>query len=266
MNQEKKNEISADFEALLRRVGLTEKEVQVYLTLLELGPAPVRNIAVKSRINRGTTYEVLKALIDRGLVSYFEKTRHQHFMAEDPSKLLALVEYRTRELAKTKDQLSELLPLLEERQGKGAGRPRVRFFEGSRGVRTILEDVLETMRDHDEKLYRVYSFADVRDHLYVGFRDFVDRRIKLGIRVKTIALGPGGKLWGLDERRWLKGAEGALTYQLLYADKFAMISLDESGNPVTSLVEDPKIAETQRVIFDTLWSLLGTKAEHDPRS
>jgi sugar-specific transcriptional regulator TrmB len=266
MTQDKKTEITSDFEVLLRRIGLNEKEVQIYLTLLELGPSPVRSIAVKSRINRGTAYEILKSLIDRGLVSYFEKTRHQHFAAEDPSKLLALVEYRSRELIQTKAQLVEILPLLEGRQGKPGGRPRVRFFEGTRGVRTILEDVLETMRDQEEKLYRVYSFADVREHLYVGFRDFVDRRIKLGIHVKTIALGPGGKLWGLDERRWLKGADGALTYQLVYADKFAMISLDEGGNPVTSLVEDPKIADTQRVIFDNLWGLLGPGAEREPNS
>lgn len=260
METKRIGQFPTDFDVILRRIGLNEKETVIYLTLLELGPSPVRSIAVKSGINRGTAYEILKSLISRGLVSYFEKTRHQYFAAESPDKLLALVELRSRELEKTRRDLAELMPLLEAQRGTNAARPRVRFFEGTRGVRTILEDVLEIMRAQPEKLYRVYSFADVREHLYVGFRDFVDRRVKLGIRVKTIALGAGGKLWGLDERRWLRSAGGALTYQLIYANRFAMISLDENNQPVAALVEDPKIAQTQRLIFDNLWDLLGPEA------
>ena len=255
-----------NFELVLGRIGLNDKEITIYVTLFELGPSPVRSIAVKSGINRGTTYEVLKGLIHRGLVSYFQKTRHQYFAAEEPQKLLALSELRSRELVQTQRELTELIPLLEARRGTNAAQPRVRFFEGTRGIRTILEDVLETMKKETDKSYRVYSFADVREHLYVGFRDFVDRRVKFGIRVRTIALGPGGKLWGLDERRWLKGAEGALTYQILYANKFAMISLDENDQPVAALVEDPKIAQTQQLIFDNLWELLGPSVEPKKRS
>lgn len=256
MNQSEGSQIPAEIALVLKRIGLTEKEAAIYLALFELGPSPVRSLAARSGINRGTTYEILKSLIDRGLVSYFHKVRHQFFTAENPAKLQSILENRSRELAQAQRELQELLPMLASRAGQNAGRPRVRFFEGASGIRTMLEDVLTTMAAEKEKEYRVYSFADVREHLYTGFRDFAERRVKLGIRVKAIALGPGGKLWGLDERRWLPGDEHDLTYQIIYAGKFAMISLDDRGQPIGALVEDQRVARTQQLIFDRLWETL----------
>jgi len=255
--QNEKAAASADL--ALKRVGLADKEVKVYLALIELGPSPVRSIAARSGINRGTTYEVLKSLIDLGLVSYFHKVRHQYFAAEHPSKLQALLASRSRELSQAQRELQEIIPILAGRTSVDTGRPRVRFFEGASGIRTMLEDVLSIMATEPNKEYRVYSFADVREHLYTGFRDFAERRVKLGIRVRVIALGPGGKLWGLDERRWLPGDEHDLTYQIIYAGKFAMISLDDRDQPIGALVEDQRVAKTQQLIFDRLWATLSDK-------
>ena len=51
-----------NIEKTLEQLGLTSKESRVYLTLLELGPTAIRNIAERAGINRGTTYESLKKL------------------------------------------------------------------------------------------------------------------------------------------------------------------------------------------------------------
>ena len=247
---------AAKIELGLNKIGLDEKERATYLALFELGPSPVRAIATKSGINRGTTYEVLKKLIELGLVSYFQKTRHQYFVAEDASKLAALLELRAEELTQTKRAVAEIIPLLSARSTAMSRAPRVRFLEGAAGIRTILEDVLDTMKRDPKHEYRVYSSADVREHLYASFSDYSQKRAKLGIKVRTISIGAGGKLWGLDERRWLEAAGHAPTYQIIYAGKLAMISLDDQERPVGAIIEDPHTAETQRIIFDQLWSML----------
>ncbi|MFH0829440.1 MAG: helix-turn-helix domain-containing protein [Candidatus Kerfeldbacteria bacterium] len=247
---------SRKVEFTLARMGLNEKEIATYLAMLSLGPSPVRSIAQKTGVNRGTTYEVLRGLIRFGLVSYFHKTRHQYFVAEDPVKLEALVGLRQNELDQTKRLVSDIVPMLSARPAPTASIPRVRFFEGPAGIRTILEDVLETMQRQKSKEYYVYSSADVREYLYASFHDFSKKRVKLDIRVKTISIGPGGKLWGLDERRWLPGEERSPTYQIIYNGKIAMISVDKEERPVGVILEDPHIATTQRIIFERLWSTL----------
>lgn len=251
---------SKRIELALSRLGLNEKEIATYLAMLAIGPSPVRSIARKTGINRGTTYEILRGLIIRGLVSYFHKTRHQYFSAEDPSKLEALVELKRNELEQTGKLVTEIIPLLAAASAPAAHAPRVRFFEGPAGIRTILEDVLETMQRQDRKEYYVYSSADVREYLYASFHDFSKKRVKLGIRVKTISIGAGGKLWGLDERRWLPVEEHSPTYQIIYDARIAMISVDEDeGRAIGVIIEDPRAATTQRIIFEQLWAKLAPR-------
>ncbi|MCK5266986.1 MAG: helix-turn-helix domain-containing protein, partial [Spirochaetes bacterium] len=67
-------------EKSLRKFGLKDKEIKIYLTLLTLGPSSVRKIALEANINRGTGYDILKKLIEMGLVSHYEKKSYQYFV------------------------------------------------------------------------------------------------------------------------------------------------------------------------------------------
>ena len=60
---------------LLKEFGFKEKEATVYLGLLELGEAKVHDIALKAKISRSTTYEILEKLAEEGMVVSFEKNK-----------------------------------------------------------------------------------------------------------------------------------------------------------------------------------------------
>ena len=55
---------------ILAKLGLSEKEAKVYVTCLEIGPASVRSIAQAAGVNRGTTYDIIRSLQQRGLAAY----------------------------------------------------------------------------------------------------------------------------------------------------------------------------------------------------
>ena len=74
-------------ESILKKIGLNDKEIRVYLTCLKLGPSSVRKIADNSEVNRGTAYDILRSLISLGLVTYYHQDKHQYFIAEDPARL-----------------------------------------------------------------------------------------------------------------------------------------------------------------------------------
>ena len=50
----------------LKSLDLSDREIAIYLALLELGPASIRDIAAKADVNRGSTYETLKTLVKNG--------------------------------------------------------------------------------------------------------------------------------------------------------------------------------------------------------
>src|SRR3989338_7097948 len=246
-----------DTQTLLQQFGLTDKESAVYLSLIKLGPSAVRLLAQEAQGNRGTTYDILKNLISQGLVSYYNKESHQYFAAERPEKLVLALEQKQKDLETVKEKIHQNLPELQLLFGQKGGKPLMKLYEGTKGIRQILEDVLNTVGKAEDKTYYVYSSSSVRQNVYHSMPDFSDRRIKKKIKVKTISLGPGGQLVGMDERKWLSSAKNDLaTYELIYGGKVVHISLDNSENPVGVMIENTGIYETQKLIFEFNWSKL----------
>lgn len=241
---------------ILNRLGLNDKESGVFLALVKLGPSPVRTIAREAKVNRGTTYDTLKHLLQQGIVSYYHREKHQYFVAEPPERLLELTEDRISQEQATQRELEQALPELTQLYATPGEKPAVRYFEGFRGAKAILRDVLAVMSRVEPKEYFVYSSLDLRQALYHEFPNFTDERVKRGIRVRTIAIGAGGSLYGLDERRWLTRKESAPTFVLIYDGKVAIIGLDANRNLMGIQIESRAIAETEKMIFLSLWEKL----------
>lgn len=245
-------------QSLLKNFGLNEKETAVYTALIQLGPSPVRAVALKSKVNRGTTYDILKSLIDQGLVTYYNQETKQYFVAESPEKLITALEDKQKQLETVKQDIKEVLPELQSLFEYEGGRPTVKLYEGRKGVKQILEDVLNSLAGAKDKTYYVYSSADLRKDVYEAMPEFSKKRVAKKIQVKTISLDEGGQLVGMDERKWLASGKKNLraTYELIYNGKVAHISLASSDNPIGVVIENEAVYETQKLIFEFLWKKL----------
>lgn len=239
----------------LKKLGFSDKEAKVYLALLYLGPSSVRKLAEYSGLNRGTSYDALKWLQDQGVVSFYNKESKQYFVAENPDKLQEILRNQEIELKDVKRQLDGVVPELQALYNNGGNRPVARYFEGEE-LKKILEDVLSVCEQESEKMYRIYSVEGLRKYLYKDFPTFSDARIGKGIAVKAIAVGEGGELRGLDERKWLKTIVKTPTYIFIYPGKTAYISLNAHKEAIGVVIENEGVFETQKQIFDSLWGLL----------
>lgn len=242
-------------EGILKKIGLNDKEIKVYLACLKLGPSSVRKLAKQAEINRGTTYDILKSLQELGLISYYHQDKHQYFIAEDPSKLKDVLEQKQQQLKETKTQIEEIIPQLQLIHDNAGDKPVAKYYEGEGGIKTILQDVLKVCGSGSKEYY-VYSSSTIKKYLYSAYRSFSAERIKTNIKVKSISIGPGGSTVGLDERRWLTKKESAPTYILIYNNKMAMISVDIDDKPIGVIIEDKNIYQTQKMIFEFVWAKL----------
>lgn len=236
----------------LQKLGFSDKMSNVYVGLLRLGPSSVREVAENTGINRGTVHELLKNLREKDLVGFYEKDSKQYFVAEDPGRLNVLLSKQVEDLQEVKKDIDQLVPELKSLHDKGGERPVARYFEKER-IHEILEDVLEVCEQTGEMQYRIYSAAGIREYMYGGFETFSDARLAKGIAVKVIAIGKGGELRGLDERKWLDISSQTQTYIIIYPGKTAYISLDAKQKPVGVVIENAGVYETQKNIFDSLW-------------
>lgn len=249
-----------EIQVILKNFGLSQKEIAVYLALIELGPSSVRDISAKSKINRGTSYDILKSLIEIGIVSYYNKESKQYFMAEPPEKLLGAIDQKKEDLEEVRKNLENSLPLIKTLFEKQGGKPSVKLYEGSKGIKQILEDVLLSTSQSSEKEYYLYSSSTAEDRksIYADMPDFSKKRINKKISVKIISMGEGGQLAGLDERKQMPidGKEVKSTHEIIYAGKVAHISLDDKENPVGVLIQNEAIYQTQKKIFEFNWNKL----------
>lgn len=127
----------------LQQFGLDEKEAKVYLALLELGPAPIPNIARKSGVKRTSVYDILERLIKLGFVTMMTKKKHRVYSAEEPEKIKKFWLEQQKETKEKIQDLDKILPELKSLFNISAIlRPKIKFFEGIEEIKKVFEDIL----------------------------------------------------------------------------------------------------------------------------
>lgn len=114
---------------------LNDKEAEVYVTSLQLGPAPVSTIARHMRKNRVTVYSILKSLMARGIAKSSTKGSTAHYSVIDAETL-------GKRLQQKVDRLQQMVPDLMALTSKIDSHVKTQFFEGLEGLKTVYAKIL----------------------------------------------------------------------------------------------------------------------------
>ncbi len=239
-------------------LGFGEKEAQVYLALLQLGPSTTTEIARIAKINRTTAYPILESLAKDGLINFVGETKIQKFVAENPEKVISFLEDKVQQdqdnLKKAQSLLPELLSVYNFKQ-----KPKVKFYEGIEQVR---EAFLDTLNAKGEILAYAVG-TDMFDALGEEyFKSYFKRRTEKNIRVRVIAPDDS------DSRAVIRNDDSELRQSLLIpSDKFYFsIETNIYNNTVmvaswlekfAVIIESTEIANFHKKMFELAW--LGAK-------
>lgn len=127
----------------LRKLGLKEKEVEVYLAGLELGPTTVQNIAKKAGVSRPTTYEILEVLKEKGLFGETKQQKKRYFIAQSPEKILSILRLQKRELEEKEREFIRIIAALDTKYGS-KDKSGIQVFKGVEGLEVLKEQLLFT--------------------------------------------------------------------------------------------------------------------------
>lgn len=242
----------------LQKLGLREKEVAVLLVLLEHGPMLVAAIAKASKLNRTTTYGLLKELAEHGLVTSAKKDGATRYQSISPDLLPAYIERRGKDLLDTKDEIAKLIPQVKLLRAKGSALPKVQFFEGIEGVQQAYEDKIEGNVGK-----RLYEFTGM-DQAYEKLGPFIQYFIKKRVATKTYSeyIAPDTPFArteaDLDEKYYRKvkfiPPQFAMETEISIYDNKVSLTSFSAEHPVSVLIEDENIARTMKKIFDYVQS------------
>ncbi len=243
-----------DIKQSLIELGLTAKEIDVYLSMLEVGPSSVQDIAKKAGVNRSTTYVMIEGLKKHGLVSTYEKGKKVFFVAENPDRLVQVVNEQIGLLSAKRERVSAVLPRLLAIFNASDEKPKVRFFEGDETIDMIRMDVAGFRSP-------VWNFFAVDENLKKVSSINEQKRIELSVKVPgsrvMMAIKPGVMPQYMDrsnkEIRTINYEDFPFSGEItIVADRVYIVNVQ--ARSIGFIVENREISDLFRAMYQAAWN------------
>lgn len=240
----------------LLRIGLTEGEAKVYLSLLELGSSTVGPIVKKTGVAYSNVYDILNRLIEKGLASFIIKSKTKYFQAVGPGNLYDYLEKKEQDIVNQKNSLKKILPELIKLQGQ-LPTPEAEIFSGIKGLKSAYEKFFGTIHRNDiYYFFYIYkeSYGEKADRFYWSmFKAFVEHT---PIKTLGIANEEYRNSWFVRNMKKFNMTMRYVPYPTagnvdIYQDKILIVSWEPE--PIAFLIKAQSVADDFRVYFHQVW-------------
>ncbi len=238
---------------VLSSLGLSPNEAKVYESLLNIGKAPINEIALESNVHRRNVYDSTEKLLKKGLVSEEFDSGKRFFKPVSPERLVSIL--KEKETA-----VDSILPGLQKKFAKSVAKEEAVMYAGIEGVKTYLQDILNV----GEPAYFIGAKAFWLDpRLQYFLPKFEKQRVKKRIHLKHIfdhevrSLAPGILKLKFNDYRFFPPEFSSSTAIDIFGDRVVSFYGLSPGKlpeePVQFTIVSEKIAEGYRKFFEFMW-------------
>jgi len=243
---------------VLKKMELSESEIDIYWLALENGPIPVGKLAKKTRISRPNLYKVMENLEKKGLGSFSSKDRYKRkFIASSPSVIFAMFRDKLKHFKKVENEMKNAIPDLLSLFKQGEAKTKVQVLYGKEDFVRIFWQILE------EEKTEIVFIGSVTDFInFISWqeeRGWIQKRIKNGTLIKALVFpGVDTKILKdsdsieLRETRILKDIDFFNTSFQVFANK---VIIWQPKTPLAILIEDEYITKMFKSIFQKIWDV-----------
>lgn len=247
----------------LHKINLTDKEIAVYLALLEHGNLSASEISRYSLLNRTTVYDNIKLLLQKGLVYNFTKKEIKYFTAATPEKILDILEKEIKKKQEIKNNFLDVLPTLNTLYQTKVTKTKIQTADSGAGLKELYLSMYKSGKYPDEGL-EFASWHTFKDVVPQDLRiELQDLRAKNNIWVRQIVIeNEYTKNWSdpdaankrLKKIRLIPD-EWQSNYWAnyeIFGDKMIILNLDE--NLVQGImIENHALVSLTKIMFEALW-------------
>ncbi|MBI3619182.1 hypothetical protein HY213_04095 [Candidatus Peregrinibacteria bacterium] len=240
--------------AELLKIGLSNEEARVYLACLEINGGPVSVIAKKAGVHRVSCYHTLENLLEKRLLSQYNKNGVKYFAPEPPEQLLTLAEEKVN-FAKG------LLPELRSLASTLGFKPKIRFYDGQDGVEKVFTESLAAKGE----ILGYTNLKSVTTFFPNFFESYTHEKLRRTIKTRYLSPTTVESVHVLD--RFLPATYDANLIEILLVNReqflfenevlifnnsVGIVSLDEN-ELLGLIVESSTFARTMKAVFDLAW-------------
>ncbi|MGB0757207.1 MAG: TrmB family transcriptional regulator [Patescibacteria group bacterium] len=240
---------------LLRKIGLNDTAIAIYLYLLEQKKATILDVSRATKVARTSVYNNIELLKEWNLVGEAIEGTKKYLYAESPSNLVNAV--RMKE--KIAQQAAELLlPTFE----KDRYESKIQFGYGEEGFRKFAYDMLESGEKDVRQIINSKSLFTYSNNKFL--QKHWDERKKRGIAVKILMKSSDKKFISADTNtiknieylRQIKFLPTQITIDtsfIIYGDYITFFAPPEEG--YVFRFQSNSFVSTIKSIFDYLWDV-----------
>lgn len=240
-----------ELDPVLKRLDLTDTEINLYKTLLREGEGTASALAKQADIHRRLAYDKVASLQEKGLVSYVDRENKRIYKPTDPHRLEELVEDRREQLNELEHQVQDLLPELMTHFEAETDDREVRVLEGKDAIKQLFNDQL---RKADDTIYLMGSPRESEELLKYFLPSWTERRRDKGITIKGVfehrmrdEVGEHGPI----EDRYLPEDHDSTVSISIYGDTVGIIFWID--HPLVIMIDDPDAAQSFMSYFQLMW-------------
>ena len=233
----------------LEDIGLTNAEIKVYLTLLEIGQTKVGPVIEKSDLQSSVVHNAIHKLQDKGLVNYIKKGKIKHYKATSPNNFMDFIEEK-------KKNFEKILPELLLKQKLAKERNEAEVYIGFKGIMNLLLEVIKDTKKGEEFYFFSSDFEPMNEKIQDFFRKYDPKRKGKGLVVKGIV--PLNLKPLFQDRIKKKVMQVKFTEQILpphmgiFQDKIFLFMWGEK--PVGYLIYSKQLADRYKQFFNAMWN------------
>jgi sugar-specific transcriptional regulator TrmB len=241
----------------LQKIGLSPKEIKVYVSALQTGPKSAQDIARHAGVNRVTCYVVLENLMRYGLITHCEGEKGRIFTAENPERLKNYIEAKKNEINEKGKNVDRVMPHLMALFNEIGDKPHVHYLEGDQGIKLFKQRVLSSSTKQIDEIvsvdavYNEWGNMEHYDYKEKIFQRDTKYRIIYTIKKYTLDYLPSIEDARLEARQ-LPYDKFVFPGNIDILDDFAAIACFQK-KPSIIILEHPDIIAMLRSWFDLAW-------------
>lgn len=244
----------------LFELSLNNAQILLYITVLQNGIISVLELSKITKLHRQQIYENAEKLVTVGLLEKTKKERRK-YIAANPEKLILLGEQNVVKAEKNLSSISNIASILNNIKSHKKKDVHLKYYEGIQKINEAFQEELIQAKG-GEVMSLMGSLEDTFKFFPENYWEkWNEKAISLKIKTKVLAhFSPAVNKVINEDIHYNRQTRYLSTFPLkLNIDIFNQSVLIVSFYDELAIwIESPVVAESYRILFNTLWTLAKT--------
>ncbi len=234
---------NAQLEEVLSSLDLPLISRKIYMRLLGNKSLNARMLAETLDIPRPSVYDHIRILQDKNLIIPKKQDGKLFFSANDPHHIQSLINLQESKYKEMKKVFGNLLPKLQA--DSSSSEPRIQFFNGISGIKSIFSDILWLKDSETYVLWANQNILNAVDQEYQAWHSKRMAEQNITVRMNTLSIDLHSNI--------------SMSYWI-YGDKVAFFDLQSATDSPAELygfiVHSKSFSNLMKMQFDILLGIL----------